>query len=230
MSLLDNAIEDALTRDSKNIERFLRRQSLEETAKFVVKNMNASKAVSDKWTLLDIGIDAALPVLHLHPTSNFCEFGVASGATINHIAKRIPHHTVYGFDSFEGLPEHWRDGFPKGAFKRDALPAVAKNAVLIKGYFDDTLYDFLQKNPGPAAFLHVDCDLYSSTRTIFEVFRDRLVDGSVIVFDEYFNYPGWKDGEHKAFCEFIETSQFSVEYLGYCKYHQQIAVRLVTHK
>ena len=37
------------------------------------------------------------------------EFGVASGSSITGIAGEMPHRTVYGFDSFEGLPEDWTD-------------------------------------------------------------------------------------------------------------------------
>jgi hypothetical protein len=37
------------------------------------------------------------------------EFGVASGRTINYISN-FTNDKVYGFDSFEGLPEKWRNG------------------------------------------------------------------------------------------------------------------------
>jgi hypothetical protein len=54
-----------------------------------------------------------------------CEFGVFEGASINHIAARIPHRTVFGFDSFEGLPERWREAFGPGAFTTEGrLPEV----------------------------------------------------------------------------------------------------------
>ena len=54
------------------------------------------------------------------------EFGVATGRTITHMASRLPS-TIYGFDSFEGLPEAWRSGFGKGAFA-GSLPPVPPNA------------------------------------------------------------------------------------------------------
>jgi hypothetical protein len=58
------------------------------------------------------------------PDTLWLEFGVASGNTINYIS-RFTQDTVYGFDSFEGLPEKWRDGFDKGAFDRNGnMPAV----------------------------------------------------------------------------------------------------------
>jgi hypothetical protein len=43
------------------------------------------------------------------PNTLWFEFGVASGNTINYIST-FTNDKVYGFDSFEGLPEKWRDG------------------------------------------------------------------------------------------------------------------------
>ena len=55
------------------------------------------------------------------------EFGVATGRTINYISK-FTNEKVYGFDSFEGLPEKWRDGYDTGAFSRNGiLPEVNSN-------------------------------------------------------------------------------------------------------
>ena len=61
------------------------------------------------------------------PNTLWLEFGVASGNTINYISK-FTTDKVYGFDSFEGLPEKWRDGFDKGSFNRHGiLPHVNSN-------------------------------------------------------------------------------------------------------
>jgi hypothetical protein len=226
--LIEDIVEEALTRDSKNIERYFRRQALAGTAAFIQENMPRAVALPDKWSVLDLGLKASGTMQSMHPEALVCEFGVATGATINHIARSLPSRTVYGFDSFKGLPEDWREGYPKGAFCRDAPPRTADNVQLVKGYFEHTLAPFVREHPGPAAFLHVDCDLYSSTRTIFEALSERLVPGCVIVFDEYFNYPGWEDGEHRALAEFLTVSGLGAEYLGYCKTHQQVAVRLTS--
>ena len=74
---------------------------------------------------------------------------------------------VHGFDSFEGIQEHW-NGNPIGAFAQKRMPKVPDNVEFHVGYFDATLPDFLAVHADPVAFLHVDCDLYSSTVTIFE--------------------------------------------------------------
>src|SRR5262249_28630767 len=154
-----------------------------------------------------------------------CEFGVWRGTTINFIGS-LTSQKIYGFDSFEGLPERWRTGVEKGRFRLGRLPKVASHAELIKGWFNESLPPLLAGLTGRAAFLHVDCDLYSSTKTILELFRDRITPGTIIVFDEFFNYPGWRSGEFKAFQEFIAATGHGFAWLGYCHYHEQVAVRI----
>jgi hypothetical protein len=54
-----------------------------------------------------------------------------------------------------------------------------------------------------------------------------LLEGTVIVFDEYFNYPGWQQGEFKALAEFIDSHErLGYDYIGYIRNGGQVAVRL----
>jgi len=207
--------------DGQNIERKLQDMALEETARFVTEQMSGAPSFLNDFELLRHAWQ------RVDPTGDglICEFGVWRGTTINFISS-LTTRQVYGFDSFEGLPERWRDGFERGRFKLPGLPKVRPSVQLIKGWFNESLPPFLAKNKAKAAFLHVDCDLYSSTKTIFELFRERIESGTVIVFDEYFNYPGWQEGEHKAFNEFIAITGHSYEWLGYCRYHEQAAVQI----
>lgn len=156
-------------------------------------------------------------------TGLVAEFGVYSGETLRRIAAQRPG--AHGFDSFEGLPEGWRESYPRGAFAVDRIPTV-DDAVLHVGWFEDTLGPFLADAPGPAAFLHLDADLYSSTATVLDAFEDRIVPGTVLAFDEYFNYPGWQEHEHRAFMEFIDRTGKAFEYIAYNSRGQQVAVRI----
>jgi hypothetical protein len=52
----------------------------------------------------------------------------------------------------------------------------------------------------------------------------KIVVGSVIVFDEYFNYDGWENGEFLAFKEFVESNAIRYDYLTYNSKHEQVAV------
>ena len=76
-----------------------------------------------------------------------------------------------------------------------------------------------------AAFVHIDCDIYSSTRDIFRALAPRIVVGTVLVFDEYFNYPDWQQHEFKAFQEFVAAHRVSHEYLAYSRI--QVVVRIL---
>lgn len=155
-----------------------------------------------------------------------CEFGVFQGASINLLANCLPEREIYGFDSFEGLPATWRVGFLQGSFSTSGtLPAVRSNVSLIKGWFSDTLGEFLAQHPQPAALLHIDCDLYASTKTVLDALQPRIRPGTLLVFDEYFNYPGWQKHEHKAFQEFVRETRLDFEYVAYNAAHQQVIVR-----
>jgi hypothetical protein len=138
------------------------------------------------------------------------------------LAEGLSGKTVFGFDSFEGLPENWRSGFGKGHFAH-SKPDVPANVHLIKGWFSESLPPFLAVHGGSVALLHVDCDLYSSTSTILGLLADRIVSGTVIVFDEYWNYPGWRELEHRAFQEFLESGH-SCKYEAFVPRHQQVCV------
>ncbi|QND44627.1 class I SAM-dependent methyltransferase (plasmid) [Rhizobium lusitanum] len=155
------------------------------------------------------------------------EFGVFSGHTINIMADKLNHKMIYGFDSFKGLPEDWTTGAKAGAFAREGLPSVRENVQLVVGWFDDTLRTFLASHPGNLSFLHVDCDLYSSTRTVLTEARDRIVPGTVILFDEYFNYPDWKRHEYRAFQEFAYENNIKYEYIGLVPAFEQVAARIL---
>ena len=148
------------------------------------------------------------------------EFGVASGNTINYISKFTDKY-VFGFDSFEGLPEKWRDGFDKGAFSRSGnLPQVNRNVKLIKGWFNETLplfvNNFKNSKKNKISFIHLDADLYSSTKYILDTLKDYIDTDCIVVFDELVNYPGFDGdkGELKAFYEFITENKVDYEWIG----------------
>ena len=155
----------------------------------------------------------------------YLEFGVATGSTARIIAEAAPSGTVFGFDSFEGLPEHWRNGYPVGEFAMEQIPDVP-GVEFVVGWFDQTLPGFLEAHPEPVAFLHLDADLYSSTVTVLEALAPRLRVGTVVVFDEYFNFPGWEEHEHRAWTEFVESTGLAVESLGFTADNEQLSLRL----
>ena len=156
------------------------------------------------------------------------EFGVFEGRSLAVIAEARKGRDVYGFDSFEGLPEDYRPHVRQGAFALDRRPQV-DGAELVVGWFDDTLPGFLETHPGPVDFLHVDGDLYSSAVTVLTLVGPRLQPGSVVIFDEFFNYPGWDDsGEFRAWEEYLERTGATVAYEAYTSNNEQVVVRIVS--
>ncbi len=159
------------------------------------------------------------------------EFGVASGTSINVIADAT-ERSVFGFDSFEGLPWAWGGALElTGAFsKKGAEPKVRSNVELVKGLFSDTIAPFAADHLGQIALLHVDCDLYRSTVDILDGLGDRLVAGSVILFDEYLNYPGWRHHEYKAWQEFVKARSVTYEYLAFSARDGKALVKITNIK
>ena len=199
-------------------ERALR--ALKETVDYIDEKLPDAIGFETQKELIDYALR------RVPATGHLTEFGVYTGGTIRYIAKRIGGRTIHGFDGFQGLPEDW-GGFSldSTAFdNRGRLPAVPANVVLHAGWFQDTLPGWLERNPGAIAFMHVDCDLYSSTKTIFDLAGARLAPGSLILFDEYFNYANWREHEFKALQEFVAATGVRYEYLAYAR--QQVLVRI----
>ena len=53
---------------------------------------------------------------------------------------------------------------------------------------------------------------------------DRFQKGTVIVFDEYFGYRGWREGEFKAWQEFVAARGLRYEYLAFSDYAVSLIV------
>lgn len=218
---VNNILDDVLFVDSRNIERARQRQALRETVLFVEEHMPQTRSFRTRY-------DVYRYIAEFTPCSEnglICEFGVAGGRSIRALADLFPNRIIYGFDSFEGLPEDWAN-LRKGEYKQP-VPKVPGNVELVKGWFADTLPGFLAAHTGMADLLNVDCDLYSSAAFVLDHFGERIQPGTVICFDEYINYPGWKEGEYRAFSEFLKRTGFGVEYLAYNNRGTQVALRIV---
>lgn len=199
--------------------------SVRESAEYAIKAMRSAKQFSDvdeyhkyvgallsKQSSTEIGV----------------EFGVAGGNLLNFFAAQTARR-FYGFDCFEGLPETWMDGVGKGSFKQVQLPKVRENVELVTGFFEESLPKFIEEYAQEIeniGFIHIDCDLYSSTKTIFEYLGKYIKSGTIIAFDEYFNYPGWQQDEFKAFQEWGAQNNISYEYLAFVENNTQVCIRI----
>jgi predicted O-methyltransferase YrrM len=220
-------LESRVERDLPAFERRQRRDLLTVTdqiaarssAEFHLREMPRARPWFSKVDTLTAAVKAATP------EGLYLEFGVHTGGTLRTIAELAPTGSVFGFDSFEGLPEDWRAHFSVGHFAVDALPDVP-GAEFVVGWFDQVLPGFLAEHPEDVAFLHLDADLYSSTKTVLDALEPRLRVGTVIIFDEYFNFPAWEEHEHRAWTEFVARTGIEFEYLGFTADDEQVSLRL----
>jgi hypothetical protein len=202
-----------------HIRREMMRRAIRETADHLASVAPTAVGMDTAKDVLRRALKAADTVPGL-----FVEFGVYKGATVNFIAALCPQRKIWGFDSFEGLPEHW-SGNTSDFNSGGKLPRVRPNVTLVRGWFDQSLPRWLAEQKEPIAFVHVDCDVYSSTKAIFDAIGPRLQPNAVIVFDEYFGYPGWQHHEFKAFQEFVQAAHVEYRYLCYARI--QCAVQIV---
>lgn len=126
------------------------------------------------------------------------EFGVFRGGSLELIAKLNPGKTVWGIDSFEGLPVpcekdnyHKQGDFSETSYEdlRGYFAIQHRNVNLLKGFSPGV---FKEIHPHKKfSFVHIDVDLYQSVKDGIDYFWPRMVDGGVILFDDY----GWESTE-----------------------------------
>ena len=153
------------------------------------------------------------------------EFGVRFGTSIRQIAALVDQE-VHGFDSFEGLPEAWHH-LPKGSYStKGVIPSVQENVILHIGLFEETLPGFVEKFQDPIRFINIDCDIFSSTKTVLDFLAGQITHGTVIVFDEYIGNENWREDEFKAFQEAVLRYDWEYEYLCFSFMTKQVVVRI----
>ena len=152
----------------------------------------------------------------------YAEFGVYKGEATLEVfrASRIAELEMdfYLFDSFEGLPaileSQSHEPFRTGEFanslrnfeKRIKKAKMNTNRVkIIEGFFSQSLKEFKYKNV-KFAFVFVDCDLKESTTEVLSFISDKLVQGAILAFDDYYCYGGPEDGERGAINEWLRLN------------------------
>lgn len=202
----------------------LRQRSVDQSVDYILeeRRLDGAQVAANKHETLNAALRASVL------DGMVAEFGVFEGQSITSIATHFADRTVHGFDSFIGLPEAW-SGTSKGAGAFDIggqPPEVpVSNVEWHVGFFDTTVPPFAEQHRGPFSFVHLDADLYSSTKTVMDHLVDWFVPGTVVLFDEYFGYHGWQNHEHKAFMELLERTGLTYE--GISIGHMNLAVRLL---
>ena len=214
----------------------LARLAREDTAQYVVAKMPKAMAIPKVRDFWEYVVDRVFADGDGHSSSSpiapldlHLEFGVHRGVSLKFFAMRVPGKKWYGFDSFAGLKEDWPGlGMKRGTFALDEIPkGFPPNVELVPGWFQDSLPEFLSSHLGPVRFLHLDADTYESTKFVLDALRDRIQSGTWIVFDEYFNYNGWRfAGEYRAFQDWASINGVVYEYRAYSE--RQVAIELIS--
>lgn len=154
------------------------------------------------------------------------EFGVYHGKTIRMIAAHFTNNVVHGFDTFTGIPADWHST-PSGSYStHGTVPSTPDNVEFHVGLFSETLPSFLEQHDGSIKLMNIDCDLYSSTKDVLDLVQDRIVVGTIIIFDEYVMNPNWKKDEYKAFQEAVQTNGWEYDYIAISLVTGQAIVRI----
>jgi hypothetical protein len=105
----------------------------------------------------------------------------------------LPGVRVIGFDTFAGLPltDPAVDVYEQGAFDKVDLEELRRhvasigldNLTFVEGKFDDTLPGALP-TIGQVCLAHIDCDIYDSVVSTYELTKPYLAPGAYLVFDD----------------------------------------------
>jgi hypothetical protein len=185
---------------------------------------------------LEFGVFKGDRLTQAYETADFITKRIRRGGD-PYLSKASTHNLeqmrFIGFDSFEGLPkaneidkapgqEEWIGEGGFAATLDEVTRLMPRRGIqsgrikLVKGWFNETLTPETKQNLGikALAIAYIDCDYYESAVPALEFITDLLVDGSIIIFDDWWIYRGRKDrGEQRAFYEWkekhnIQTQEF----------------------
>jgi len=159
------------------------------------------------------------------PDGLVLEFGVYQGTSIRQLAGLVDGD-VHGFDSFEGIPEAWNHEKAGSYSMKGSLPEVPDNVFLHRGWFEDSIPSFLVGRKESVRLMNIDCDLYTSTKTVLDQFAGHITEGSVLVFDEFIGNPSWRQDEFKAFSEAACNYNWHFEVICFSFVTKQVAIRI----
>ena len=190
-----------------SIETILKENTARENYEHFKEIFKTTVLYRDVWEIRKYAVENAISNDE-QQEGFYLEFGVFKGWSTNFFSKYVKK--LYAFDSFEGLREDWGGSkFGKGDFNLNKqIPKLNSNIEPIVGFVEDTLDDFFKKHNPKINFVHLDMDTYPSTKYALERLKPFLNKDAIIIFDELYNYPGWKDGEYKALKEVFKDDEY----------------------
>ena len=202
---------------ARSLQNILWERATLQSADFVEKYIDSSLVFENKKQIHRYLVS----IIKENENDGCCiEFGVASGLSIRYFSESLSNLNFYGFDSFIGLKEDWAGhSVTKGAFSQNGvLPKVNSNVKLIKGWFNETLPNFISEYTEDLRsinFIHIDGDTYEAAVVVFDHLNKFFRPGMFILFDELIGYPNWKNGEYKALVESQQKYGFEFKFRAF---------------
>jgi O-methyltransferase len=129
-----------------------------------------------------------------NPSGSLIEIGSYKGGGALHISNSCPGRTIFVCDTFEGFGDLPMDPsldhlFARERFRDTSFESVktqwankGRDVRWVKGYFPESAAEIEIAN---ISFVHIDLDIYESTANALNYLRPRLIDQSIVVFDDY---------------------------------------------
>jgi len=197
----------------------------------IVYRMARSLLFRDNNKRLPTFVDAFIKLSKSTDEFDYLEFGVARGTSMimaYHLSKKygLNDGRFFAFDSFKGLPNSEKEVFTKGdmAYPQDEFKLFCEKAgvdvskiSIVPGYYENSLKDEVIEEyelGSRPCLVHIDCDLYTSTKEVLGFLDKFIPEKSVIIFDDWFNFEHLADqenhGERRAFSEWKLKNKFTV--------------------
>jgi hypothetical protein len=160
-------------------------------------------------------------VLHDIP-GDVAELGVYTTGSCRLLAMCNPHKKVYAFDTFEGMPwddEHGNHKAGDFTVNQESVFRLLnghENIIVRKGIFPETAKDLAHNQ---YSLVHIDADIYQSTKFALEYFWPRLEPNGALVFDDW-QYDGTR-GVKKAVDEYFGDT---IDHIRLQAYYNQLIV------
>jgi len=140
-----------------------------------------------------------------HLAGDIAEVGVFRGQSARVICEMKETKQLHLFDTFHGLPEpgaidsQFKEGeYASSIASVQRFLASQANVYYYPGLFPATAAPVADKQ---FSFVHLDVDLYESTRSCLEFFYPRLVQNGILISHDYAN----AEGVRRAFDEFFSN-------------------------
>ncbi|OLC53552.1 MAG: hypothetical protein AUH85_14020 [Chloroflexi bacterium 13_1_40CM_4_68_4] len=172
-------------------------------------------------------LEMAFELVHNnHVEGDYLEFGVYRGRSFIEAWKAAGRYDArdmrfYAFDSFEGLPAPTgvdaQGPFSEGEFQADRSTfernlrrhgVDMRRVRVVSGLFQETLSPENRRALGcrRASVVWIDGDLYASAVPVLDYLSDVLVDGAVLMFDDWYTFNGRPDrGEQLACAQWLKA-------------------------